>query len=121
MLTELYLNALDHGVLGLDSSLKADPAGFEAYFRKREKRLASLDSGFVKFDISVEQSDARRSILLRVEDSGKGFDYDDHSLVTNWQMALSGRGIFLIQDLCDSLDYQGDGNVALARFSWSTD
>jgi len=121
VLTELYLNALDHGVLGLDSSLKADPAGFEAYFRKREKRLASLDRGFVKFDISVEQAAARRSILLRVEDSGRGFDYDDHSLVTNWQMALSGRGIFLIQDLCDTLEYQGDGNVALARFSWSTD
>lgn len=120
VLTELYLNALDHGVLDLDSSLKSDPAGFETYFRTREKRLANLDGGFVKFDISVEQQAGRRSILLRVEDSGRGFDYDDHTQVTNWQMALSGRGIFLIQDLCDSLEYEENGNIALARFSWGT-
>jgi len=121
VLTELYLNALDHGVLGLDSSLKSDPSGFESYFRTREKRLAALDGGYVKFDLTVEQHAARRSILLRIEDSGKGFDYEDHTQITNWQMALSGRGIFLVQDLCDSLEYQGDGNIALARFSWSTD
>jgi CheY-like chemotaxis protein len=121
VLTELYLNALDHGVLGLDSSLKSDPSGFETYFRTREQRLAALDGGYVKFDLSVEQQAERRSILLRIEDSGKGFDYDDHTQLTNWQMALSGRGIFLVQDLCDSLDYLGDGNIALARFSWNTD
>ncbi len=120
VLTELYLNALDHGVLGLDSSLKSDPSGFESYFRTREKRLAALDGGYVKFDLTVEQHATRRSILLRIEDSGKGFDYEDHTQITNWQMALSGRGIFLVQDLCDSLEYQGDGNIALARFSWST-
>jgi len=120
VLTELYLNALDHGVLGLDSSLKSDPSGFEAYFRTRKKRLAALDSGYVKFDLSVEQQADRRSILLRIEDSGKGFDYEDHTQMTNWQMALSGRGIFLVQDLCDSLEYEGEGNIALARFSWST-
>ena len=120
VLTELYLNALDHGVLNLDSRLKADPSGFEKYFRTREKRLSKLKSGYVTFDLSVEQGKGRRSILLRVEDSGKGFDYDEHTLITNWQMALSGRGIFLIQDLCDSLDYEGDGNIAVARLSWST-
>ena len=120
VLTELYLNALDHGVLRLDSSLKADPSGFEKYFRTREKRLAKLKSGHVIFDLSVHQDKDRRNILLRVEDSGKGFDYDEHTLVTNWQMALSGRGIFLIQDLCDSLDYEGNGNIAVARLSWST-
>ena len=121
VLTELYLNALDHGVLGLDSSLKSDPSGFETYFRTREKRLTALDDGYVKFDLSVEQQAERRSILLRIEDSGKGFDYEDRAQLTNWQMALSGRGIFLVQDLCDSLEYQGDGNIALARFGWSTD
>ena len=120
VLTELYINALDHGVLGLDSSLKSDPSGFEKYFRTREKRLAKLERGYVIFDLTVEQESGRRSILLRVEDSGKGFDYDEHTLITNWQMALSGRGIFLIQDLCDYLEYEGDGNIAVARLSWST-
>jgi len=120
VMTELYVNALDHGVLGLDSRLKSDPAGFEAYFQTRESRLASLDSGYVIFNLSVEQQSTRRSILLRIEDSGKGFDYQNHDPPTTRETALSGRGILLIQDLCESLEYHGKGNIAIARFSWST-
>ncbi|MCP4982208.1 MAG: SpoIIE family protein phosphatase [Gammaproteobacteria bacterium] len=120
VMTELYINALDHGVLGLDSNLKVDPAGFEAYFQTRESRLANLDSGYVIFNLSVEQESARRSILLRIEDSGRGFDFENHAPPIARETALSGRGILLIQDLCESLEYHGKGNIAIARFSWST-
>ena len=121
VITELYVNALDHGVLGLDSSLKSDPAGFEAYFQTRESRLASLDSGYVIFNLSVEQESTRRSILLRIEDSGKGFDFENHAPPTAREIALSGRGLMLIRDLCESLEFHGKGNIAIARFSWTTD
>jgi CheY-like chemotaxis protein len=120
VMTELYVNALDHGVLGLDSNLKADPAGFEAYFQTRESRLASLDSGYVIFNLSVEQESTRRSILLRIEDSGKGFDFENHAPPTAREIALSGRGLLLIRDLCESLEFHGKGNIAIARFSWTT-
>ena len=120
VMTELYINALDHGVLGLDSNLKADPAGFEAYFQTRESRLANLDSGHVIFNLSVEQESSRRSILLRIEDSGKGFDFENHNPPLDEATALSGRGLLLIQDLCESLEYHGKGNIAIARFGWST-
>ncbi|MDH3632334.1 MAG: SpoIIE family protein phosphatase [Gammaproteobacteria bacterium] len=119
VMTELYINALDHGVLGLDSSLKADPAGFETYFQTRESRLANLDSGHVIFNLSVEQESTRRSILLRIEDSGKGFDFENHDPPTDEATALSGRGLLLIQDLCESLEFHGKGNIAIARFGWS--
>jgi len=120
VITELYLNALDHGVLALDSTLKTDPAGFEAYVQTRESRLASLDNGHVIFNLSVEQKAARRSILLRVEDSGKGFDFTNHAAPNAGDMALSGRGLVLIRDLCESLEFEGNGNITVARFSWST-
>ena len=120
VMTELYVNALDHGVLGLDSNLKADPAGFEIYFQTRETRLANLDSGYVIFNLSVEQESTRRSILLRIEDSGKGFDFENHAPPTPREMALSGRGLLLIRDLCESLEFHGKGNIAIARFGWST-
>ena len=120
VMTELYINALDHGVLGLDSNLKADPAGFETYFQTRESRLANLDSGHVIFNLSVEQESSRRSILLRIEDSGKGFDFENHDPPLDEATALSGRGILLIQDLCESLEFHGKGNIAIARFGWST-
>jgi CheY-like chemotaxis protein len=120
VMTELYVNALDHGVLGLDSNLKNDPAGFEAYFQTRESRLASLDNGYVKFDLAAEQVGARRSILLRVEDSGAGFDIDGPGLSGDRINALSGRGLVIIRDLCESLKFEGNGNIAIARFSWNT-
>ena len=119
VMTELYLNALDHGVLDLDSSLKSDPTGFATYFETRENRLAGLDGGYVIFNLSVEQESTRRSILLRIEDSGEGFDYQNFSPSPD-RDALSGRGIMLIQDLCESLEYHGKGNIAIARFSWET-
>jgi len=120
VVTELYINALDHGVLDLDSNLKADPAGFETYFQTRESRLANLDSGYVIFNLSVEQESTRRSILLRIEDSGTGFDFENHNPPLDGAAALSGRGILLIQDLCESLEYHGKGNIAIARFGWTT-
>jgi CheY-like chemotaxis protein len=120
VITELYLNALDHGVLALDSTLKTDPAGFEAYVQTRESRLASLDNGHVIFNLSVEQRASKRSILLRVEDSGHGFDFANHVAPKERDMALSGRGLVLIRDLCDTLEFEGKGNVAIARFSWNT-
>ncbi len=120
VITELYLNALDHGVLGLDSALKSDADGFSDYFQVREHRLASLDSGYVIFNLSVEQESSRRSILLRIEDSGKGFDFSNLAPRQSAEAAFSGRGILLVRELCESLEYHGKGNIAIARFGWST-
>ena len=119
VMTELYVNALDHGVLGLNSSLKSDPEGFANYFEEREKRLAELDSGHVIFDLSVEQNAGVRSILLKIEDSGSGFDYLNRSVSSPDQTSLSGRGIILIESLCESLEYRGKGNIVEAVYSWN--
>lgn len=119
-ITELYVNALDHGVLGLDSGMKSDEAGFKRYFQERQKRLAKLDSGFVVFELGVEQSADDRRILLRIEDSGNGFDYKNIRPSTRSDADLPGRGIILIKDLCDSLSYEGQGNIARASYRWST-
>ena len=72
------MNALDHGVLGLNSSLKSDPSGFASYFEDREKKLKVLDSGYVKFDIAIKKSDRVRNITIQLEDSGDGFDYKNY-------------------------------------------
>jgi CheY-like chemotaxis protein len=115
VLTELYLNALDHGVLGLNSSLKSDPNGFTQYFADRESKLLSLKTGFVQFDLSCRQCDGFRDITVRIEDSGDGFDYKNYKPPEN-EAALSGRGIVLVKAFCQSLTYEGNGNIASAVF-----
>ena len=118
VMTELYVNALDHGILGLNSSLKSDPSGYAEYFAEREKRLAVIDSGHIIFNLSIDQNASVRSILLKIEDSGDGFDYLNHRPPSPEQNALSGRGIVLIKGLCGSLEYKGKGNEVEAVYSW---
>ncbi len=120
VLTELYVNALDHGVLRLPSSLKSDPEGFAQYFHERENRLRALNHGFVLFHITVEQNEDYRSIQMRIEDSGPGFDYSTCKQNLENNLALSGRGILLVRDLCESLEYIGNGNIAEAVYSWKS-
>ncbi len=111
-LSELFNNALDHGVLKLDSALKEDPAGMEMYFEERARRLQNLEQG--EINIRLEKFSAGDNAFLKVvfRDSGEGFDYaarlaaplDDESLLRH------GRGIALMQSLCYSLRYLGKGN-----------
>lgn len=120
VVTELYANALDHGLLGLDSEMKSDPAGFSNYFKERETRLVALKSGYVNFELVVEQIAHQRRIHIRVEDSGEGFDYENYRPPEEDSTDLSGRGIMLIENLCESLSYEGKGNIAKASFTWVT-
>ncbi|MEN8251730.1 MAG: SpoIIE family protein phosphatase, partial [Bacteroidota bacterium] len=121
ILTELYVNALDHGVLGLDSALKSDPSGFALYFKSRENLLDQLTHGYVIIHIAVEQSENVRSIMVRIEDSGNGFDHKNLPMpdLKN-HTGLAGRGIMLVKDLCESLTYTGKGNISEAIYSWKT-
>jgi hypothetical protein len=112
ILTELYVNALDHGVLKLDSKLKSDPKGFEIYFDEREKRLSTLNTGYIHFLFRGFRENGLLKIRITIEDSGCGFDIDQ--VLNRYShpndMALCGRGIFLVNELCHSLVYSEPGN-----------
>ncbi len=119
ILTELYVNALDHGLLELDSSLKQSPEGFSQYFNEREKRLEDLRDGWISFSLSVEHSENSGRIKIRIEDSGAGFDFDSDTAVDDSNEQLHGRGILLIRELCESLQFMSPGNKAEAVFAWN--
>ena len=76
VLAELYSNALEHGVLGLDSSLKRDASGFARYYQQRNTRLDELQDGFVRVHLQVTPKGEGGCLTIRVEDSGKGFDVE---------------------------------------------
>lgn len=119
ILTELYVNALDHGVLGVSSSLKASPEGFAEYFAHRERQLAKLQTGYVRIAVAVRPYPQGGRIVIRVEDSGDGFDFqsllsqeDDISTVPY------GRGLFIVNQLCESVRFEGFGNKVEAVYVW---
>lgn len=115
ILTELYVNALDHGVLGLESSLKHSAEGFMEYFQQREKRLSNLNYGSVQISLKLTRmSERRRQLDIRIIDSGPGFNVNQvrqQQAQTSDEPRLMGRGITLVSSLCTSLEYfdQGSG------------
>ena len=122
ILAELYANALDHGVLGLSSSIKSSLGGFTEYYRQRDCKLGALSDGVVLFEINYSGDSNGGHLSIGVTDSGAGFDY---STILNQQIVgseVAGRGIFLVQSLCKSIEYSGTGNKVCAIFVWgSTD
>jgi len=103
ILTELYVNALDHGVLGLDSTLKSNADGFEQYFNEREQRLNTLNEGHIHITVRMQFHETGGQINLLFEDSGLGFDYENYEAGKADESALSGRGISLIKQLTSGI------------------
>ncbi len=116
VLAELYSNALEHGVMGLDSSLKQDASGFAEYYRERRLRLAALTDGYVRFHLQMLPEAGGGRLIVRVEDSGPGFD--PASLLTSQDEALCGRGLTLVRELSDGFQGWPDGQGVSVEFCW---
>ncbi|NQD91234.1 fused response regulator/phosphatase [Pseudomonas sp. CrR25] len=118
VLAELYSNALEHGVLGLDSALKSDAEGFAEYYRQRRIRLAELGAGYVRFNLQVLPEAEGGRLIVRVEDSGPGFDGQailDRQLHVD---GLCGRGLALVRQLSQRCTWPADGRGVSVEFSW---
>ena len=118
VLSELYSNALEHGVLGLDSSLKRDPQGFTKYYELRKERLAALRDGYVRVQLQVIPLREGGRAVLCVEDSGAGFDVASILARPLDRDRLSGRGVSLIRQMCPQVRWSDDGRSATVEFSW---
>jgi CheY-like chemotaxis protein len=118
VMAELYANALEHGVLGLDSSLKRDASGFIRYYQQRNARLDALQDGYIRVHLQVTPSGAGGCLVIRVEDSGKGFDVERVMRRPMDDIRLSGRGVSLIRQLGRNARWSDDGTSASVEFFW---
>jgi CheY-like chemotaxis protein len=118
VLAELYSNALEHGVLGLDSALKSDASGFTRYYQQRNARLDALQDGFVRVHLQVTPKGKGGCLAVRVEDSGKGFDVARVMERPVDGVRLSGRGVSLIRQLGHNASWSDDGRSARVEFFW---
>lgn len=117
ILSELYNNALDHGVLALDSRLKHQEDGFGLYLDMREEHLAGLQHGSIEIELEQVQESRVPYLKLRIMDSGNGFSADS---ILNADISSStrpaGRGIALVKTLCAEVKYPGCGNEVIALY-----
>ncbi|MBK1673028.1 serine/threonine protein phosphatase [Ectothiorhodospira shaposhnikovii] len=116
ILHELYANALEHGVLKLPSWMKTTPDGFSSYYTERENRLAAVPVGSIRVDLHYEPDSPASKVRITITDSGQGFDIDRpceplHVSVRPW-----GRGIALVRELCESVNYYNQGTQVEAVY-----
>lgn len=116
LMSELFNNALDHGILQLDSRLKQGADGFEKYLMLREERLAGLHAGNIDLEIEKVLIDGRFGVKIRIADSGDGFDYQKFQGDTQGEPAQHGRGIALAKSLAYRLDFAQNGREVTAYY-----
>lgn len=120
VIAELFSNAFEHGVLGLSSTLKQSPDGFMTYYQQRETRIAELSDGFVQFRMDHRGNGESGVLTLTVSDSGRGFDYAAVMSVESGGNDYCGRGIPLLQSICNTIDFSEDGNEVVVTIPWPT-
>lgn len=118
ILSELFNNALDHGLLKLTSGLKQQEDGMEKYFDERSARLAQINQG--QIDISLKRifrEDGQAFLRIRVKDSGDGFDHQHLSKEMASHAMYHGRGIPLLLRICSSVHFIGNGSEVVVELN----
>ena len=123
ILSELYANALEHGVLGLSSKIKSEPGGFTRFYELRNQKLAELNEGVISFKIHhVATGDGGGELIMRIKDSGGGFDYQSKQKSEDVGGKVSadyfGRGLTLMDSLCKSMVFYPPGNEVEVIYEW---
>jgi CheY-like chemotaxis protein len=113
-LTELLLNAVEHGNLEIDYAHKARLKREDIWEQEIERLLALPHNKYKRASISFERGAAQIGFTIR--DCGPGFDWTPY-LDLDPQRAFdpNGRGIALARHISFSrLEYIGNGNELMA-------
>ncbi|MNN77087.1 hypothetical protein D3C81_1935200 [compost metagenome] len=105
-------------MLGLDSGLKRDAAGFARYYQQRGERLEQLQAGFVRLRLRIEPTGTGGRLRVEVQDSGRGFDVGQVLAQPAAERRLFGRGLSLVRQLSHNAEWADEGRVARIEFAW---
>lgn len=116
VVTELFANALEHGLLELSSRVKLESNGFERFMEQRQQRLHELTEGQIQIALSSRNTEMGTVIGIHIRDSGKGFPAELIDLAgLDDNKTPSGRGIALVKKFCRKVEYRGCGNEVYAE------
>lgn len=116
-LTELMVNAVEHGNLGITYDEKSLLSDSGTWYMEVERRLALEENLNKKAIISIEKDETE--IRFRITDQGAGFDWQTYLDIDVSRADHShGRGIAMSRLMSFSkVEFQGKGNDVIAVFS----
>ncbi|USD34755.1 MULTISPECIES: ATP-binding SpoIIE family protein phosphatase [Vibrio] len=116
VLSELFANAIEHGLLRLDSKIKEEPDGFFTFYQMREDKLKELPED-LWVSLAIDYKPEQKQLVMNLEHNGTGFDYEEINREPDEKTLTHGRGIVLASELCDSLEYSKQGKCVTAVYS----
>lgn len=114
VLAELWTNAVQHGLLRLDSAVKAGDEGFDRFYERRDAALRDLRCGHVTARLT-HRADRPGRIEIVVEDDGGGYAGAAASVPDADQ--TFGRGLGLVHALCSEFRIEDGGRRVEAVLS----
>lgn len=114
-LSELMLNAIEHGNLGIGYAEKTRLIAEERFDDEVARRLAAPEYGVRRAHLFIERLPGEYEFTIK--DEGSGFDWREFlELSPERATHTHGRGIAIARTLSfDSLEYKGCGNTVVAR------
>jgi sigma-B regulation protein RsbU (phosphoserine phosphatase) len=114
-LTELIVNAVEHGNLGVTYAEKSELSGMDRWLAELERRAALPENTAKYVDVTFERDE--REIRITIRDQGTGFDWRPYLEPDPTRVFdTHGRGITIARRLSfDELEYHDPGNVVIAR------
>ena len=110
--TELFMNAYEHGNLGLSAQMKHQLLEDDIYFEtliEKEKLCNKLITVTIDKITYEEQS----YIITQISDEGVGFDTQILSNIFRNSQTFNGRGVFVSRSSSLGIYYNSEGNSVL--------
>ncbi|MCW8127527.1 ATP-binding SpoIIE family protein phosphatase [Microbulbifer halophilus] len=114
VLGELFRNALEHGLLRLDSALKRTDRGFAEYYRQLDSGRRRLSGGWIRIALRCRDRSGRGLLEVIVEDSGPGLPEGNAGRGNSY----SGRGLRLLRAICRRLQVKPGSSRVRAVLDW---
>ncbi len=110
--TELFMNAYEHGNLGLDSETKHKLLSEDSYFTTLEEKQKDCKK---KITVSIDTitHNSSKYITTTIKDEGEGFDTQILSKIFRDKKNFNGRGVYVSRQSSLGIYYNSTGNTVL--------
>ncbi|MDT8338169.1 MAG: response regulator [Sulfurimonas sp.] len=110
--SELFMNAYEHGNLGLDTKTKHRLLSEDIYFTTLQELQKNCKKK-ITVTIDTIESNSHRYIATLIKDEGEGFNTDILHEIFKDRKNFNGRGIYISRQSSLGLYYNSKGNSVL--------
>lgn len=110
--SELFMNAFEHGNLGIDANNKHKLLSEDLYFTTLEEMQKSCDKEITVSIYTVEYN-STKYVTTTIKDEGRGFDTQILSEIFRNRKNFNGRGVYISRQSSLGIYYNAAGTTVL--------